>query len=103
LNNAHDAIAARAEKWIKISVVDGNGFLEIKVTDSGTGISAEIREKIFQPFFTTKEIGKGTGMGLSISSGIIKNHCGELRVDEKCPNTCFSIRLPKKQLRAVAA
>jgi len=103
LNNAHDAITGFKEKWIKISVVDQSNWMNIQVTDCGGGIPIEVREKIFQPFFTTKDIGKGTGMGLSISVGIIKGHNGELKLDTQCPNTRFVIRLPKKQSVASAA
>ena len=103
LNNAHDAIANFKEKWIKVSVLDGSGSLEIRVTDCGRGIPLENQNKIFQPFFTTKEIGKGTGMGLSISSGIIQSHHGELKLDPGSPNTCFVIRLPKNQEAADSA
>jgi PAS domain S-box-containing protein len=97
LNNAHDAISEHKEKWIKVSVTENANDLEIRVTDCGLGITPENQKKIFQPFFTTKEIGKGTGMGLSISSGIIKGHQGELFLDNQAPNTCFVMRLPKKQ------
>lgn len=97
LNNANDAIEGLGEKWIRISILEQTDELEIQVTDSGRGIPAEVREKIFQPFFTTKEIGKGTGMGLSISSGIVQNHHGKLKVDLNYPNTRFLITLPKRQ------
>jgi signal transduction histidine kinase len=97
LNNAHDAIANFQEKWIRISVHEQAHWVEIHVTDSGKGIPAEAQKKIFQPFFTTKEIGKGTGMGLSISSGIVRSHEGELRLNSRSPHTCFVIHLPKAQ------
>lgn len=97
LNNANDAISSYKEKWIDISVVEHKEWLEIQVTDCGGGIPADVRDKIFQPFFTTKEIGKGTGLGLSISLGIIQKHNGELKLDTSCQNTRFVIRLPKKQ------
>lgn len=103
LNNAYDAISASKEKWIKISAVEDNGWVEILVMDSGKGIPKEAEEKIFQPFFTTKEIGKGTGMGLSISSGIVRKHQGELKLNKNCPNTCFVIRIPKKQATLTSA
>lgn len=95
LNNAYDAIAALPMKWIKISTEDLGHQIKISVTDSGSGIPAAIKEKIMQPFFTTKEIGKGTGLGLSVSSGIIQEHAGTLTIDETCPNTCFVVILPK--------
>jgi signal transduction histidine kinase len=60
-------------------------------------VPVEIRDKIFQPFFTTKEIGKGTGLGLSISKGIIEAHQGRIGLDFGSENTCFTIMLPKKQ------
>jgi len=95
LNNAHDAVLdSDQRKWVKISVAADQNFVEIRVTDCKKGISPEIQKKIFQPFFTTKEVGKGTGMGLSISLGIIKAHNGELRVDTQCENTCFLMKLP---------
>jgi signal transduction histidine kinase len=95
LNNAHDAIGGFPEKWIQISVIDTQEWLEIYVTDCGEGISKEVQNKIFQPFFTTKEIGKGTGMGLSISNGIVRSHHGTLELDLQSKNTCFIIKLPK--------
>lgn len=103
LNNAHDAISGLDQKWIKISVFELVDQIELRITDSGSGVPPETQKKMFQPFFTTKEIGKGTGMGLSISLGIVKSHGGELNLDQKCENTCFFIRLPKIQVRNVRA
>lgn len=100
-NNAIDAIESADERWIKISAKNEKDYLEIEVTDSGKGIPLEIQNKIFQPFFTSKEIGKGTGLGLSLSMAIIKNHNGELSLNTKNENTTFVIKLPKKQQEAV--
>ena len=97
LGNAYDAIVDTQDKWIKISVLETANDVEIRITDCCKGIPEDIQKKIFQPFFTTKEIGKGTGMGLSISIGIVQIHRGELMLDTKSPNTCFVIRLPKIQ------
>ncbi len=97
VNNANDAVASLKEKWVKIAVKDSDDWIEIQVTDSGGGVPTEVREKIFQPFFTTKEIGKGTGMGLSIAVGIMRGHHGDLKLDTQCSNTRFVIRLPKKK------
>jgi signal transduction histidine kinase len=60
-----------------------DGKIEIKVADNGNGISEKVMDKIFQPFFTTKPTGQGTGLGLSMSYDIIKSHGGELKVKTK--------------------
>ncbi len=99
LNNANDAIIEQKEKWIRVSVLEKKNWLEIRVIDCGNGISQELQKKIFQPFFTTKGIGKGTGMGLSISMGIVRSHGGELELDNLSLNTCFVVRVPKKQIK----
>ena len=57
-----------------------DGFIEISVKDNGNGIPDKIKEKIFQPFFTTKPTGQGTGLGLSLSYDIIKAHQGTLNI-----------------------
>ena len=63
--------------------------------DNGTGIPAKVKEKIFQPFFTTKPTGQGTGLGLSLSYDIVKAHGGELRVATKeNEGSAFIISLP---------
>jgi PAS domain S-box-containing protein len=97
LNNAFDAVEKQADPWIRISVLDTKDFVNILVTDSGLGIPPETREKLFQPFFTTKEIGKGTGLGLSVSTGIVETHSGTLSYDPSHPNTRFVVSLPKRQ------
>ena len=98
-NNSIDALSSldTTEKWIQISAKNNGVYLEIKISDSGLGIPQEIQNKIFQPFFTTKEIGKGTGLGLSLSLTIIKNHFGEIFIDGQSNNTCFVLRLPRNQ------
>ena len=74
---------------------DPPGYIRINVTDSGTGINPENIENIFDPFYTTKEVGKGTGLGLSIVYGIIKKHNGYIEVKSKMGiGTTFSIFLP---------
>jgi signal transduction histidine kinase len=98
VNNAHDAIKNLKEKWIEIAVNDSDHYVEISITDSGPGIPAGIKEKIMQPFFTTKAVGQGTGLGLSLSKSIIDSHKGFLLIDDNCPHTKFTILLPKKSL-----
>lgn len=97
LNNAFDAVQGLPEKWVNLEVIDLPDHVELRVVDSGSGIPEEVKEKMFQPFYTTKEIGKGTGLGLSISLGIAEVHRGTLTLDETSKNTCFKIELPKKQ------
>ena len=100
LNNAYDAVEPAKEKWVRIDTIDCGKYIEITVTDSGSGIPKEIRDKMMQPFFTTKDIGKGTGLGLSISKGIIEEHQGKLYLDEASTNTKFAISIPKVQKTA---
>lgn len=103
LSNACDAIAAQPEKWIKIEAVRVGGNIRILITDSGHGLPAHVQKKLFQPFFTTKEIGKGTGLGLSISKGIMDVHQGSLTCDTTCPNTRFIIECPAAPASAAQA
>lgn len=72
-------------------------MIKIIVTDSGHGVKESLRDKILEPFFTTKEVGFGTGLGLSTAKGLIENHSGSLTFDKKSTNTRFIITLPKKQ------
>jgi signal transduction histidine kinase len=65
------------------------------VKDNGPGIPSEIKEKIFQPFFTTKPAGQGTGLGLSLAYDIVKAHGGEIKVETKeNEGTVFTLMLP---------
>jgi PAS domain S-box-containing protein len=95
ISNSIDAIADLQERWIRIEVTDDLQAVEIAISDSGPGIPLETQAKIFNPFFTTKEIGKGTGLGLSISRGIIEDHHGTLYIDNTCKNTRFVMVLAK--------
>jgi len=63
--------------------------------DSGKGIAKQFRDKVGQPFFTTKQVGHGTGLGLSISKGIVEAHGGHLSRDAECEHTRFVVTLPK--------
>jgi signal transduction histidine kinase len=71
--------------------------VKIRIRDNGVGIPPEVREKIFNPFFTTKPAGEGTGLGLSISHDIIvKQHSGSIEVDTRAGEfTEFGIILPR--------
>ena len=83
------------EPSICVSTKKLDGYVEIKVGDNGPGIPQNIVDKIFQPFFTTKPTGEGTGLGLSLAYDIIKAHGGELKVNTEENNfTEFIIQLP---------
>jgi two-component system NtrC family sensor kinase len=95
LNNAYDATEGHENRWIRITVQENASGVDLAVTDCGHGMPAAIREKIYQPFFTTKGVGKGTGLGLSISKSLIESHGGKLWLDENSKNTRFVISMPK--------
>ncbi|MCX7382213.1 MAG: ATP-binding protein, partial [Alphaproteobacteria bacterium] len=81
----------------KVTTRDLGDAVEIRVRDNGTGIPPEIRDKLFQPFFTTKPTGEGTGLGLSISYDVVtKQHGGTITVDS-APGvfTEFTVTLPR--------
>ncbi|MCB0822224.1 MAG: HAMP domain-containing histidine kinase [Bacteroidales bacterium] len=103
INNAFFSVSEKSKQSIKdykpeviVKTRKFDHHIEISVIDNGTGISKEIRSKIFQPFFTTKPAGQGTGLGLSISYDIIiRGHGGELILDsEPGKGTTFKINLP---------
>ena len=101
INAAHAIrdVVARGENGkgtIRVTTGHNDSWAEIRVSDTGTGIPKEIRPKIFNPFFTTKEVGKGTGQGLAIShSLVVNNHGGTLDFEtESGKGTTMMVRLP---------
>ena len=80
LTNARDALADSPRKVIRISGAVRSGALEVTFADSGPGIPSGLERRIFDPFYTTKQVGKGTGLGLSITYGIIREHGGTISV-----------------------
>ncbi|MXV16980.1 histidine kinase [Pedobacter sp. HMF7056] len=106
-NNAFQAVQERAGRENRdfkprVTVVTSGttDAIEIRVTDNGPGIPEQVRHKIFQPFFTTKPTGQGTGLGLSLSYDIVAAHNGKMEVlspaDGPEPGTTFIIKLPLK-------
>jgi signal transduction histidine kinase len=102
LQQAQDSALSPYEPTVSIStkkVISSSGTsdIEIKVTDNGNGVAHTIIDKIFQPFFTTKPTGSGTGLGLSLSYDIIKAHSGELKVETtEGEGSVFTIVMPVK-------
>ncbi|HTD39134.1 MAG TPA: ATP-binding protein, partial [Mucilaginibacter sp.] len=99
INNSIQAIKAKehqSNESISIVTTDDPENIIIEITDTGIGMSKEVKQKIFEPFFTTKEVGEGTGLGLSIVFGIIEDHQGEIAVQsEPGKGTACTITLPK--------
>ena len=95
--NARDAMPQGGE--LRIRTYQEDSQLVIKIQDSGTGISEENVKRIYDPFFTTKEAGKGSGLGLSVSYGIIQEHSGRIHVDSTSgQGTTFRLHLPLKRV-----
>jgi C4-dicarboxylate-specific signal transduction histidine kinase len=96
LQNAYDELVDwEGDRWVKLDVTYCPGWVVFSVSDSGPGISPENRARIMEPFFTTKPVGKGIGLGLSISRSIALEHGGTLELDEQSPHTCFRMKLPR--------
>ena len=96
LKNARDAVDALPERWVELDFRDLGEKFALVVTDSGPGIPAKVRERLMQPFYTTKGVGKGTGLGLSLSRRISEEHGGSLTIEAECAHTRFVITLPKR-------
>jgi PAS domain S-box-containing protein len=107
VNNARDAILKLPEepqsesaRVIKLSTYEDGQDVVCEVEDSGIGIPDNVREKIFEPFYTTKEVGKGMGLGLAISYGIVRDYDGTVEVTDRAGGgTCFKIRFLRSGAR----
>ncbi len=101
--NARDALLARREQnrdfepWISLQVEQDEKTVWLVVADNGGGIDPRLLERIFEPFFTTKPVGVGTGLGLSVSYGIVEQMGGRLSVSNSNGGACFRIALPIAQ------
>lgn len=94
IRNAVDAMKKSPEKILEIKFRPGDTRVDISISDTGTGIAQQDLDEIFTPFFTTKEVGEGLGLGLSISHRIIRDLDGTVKVRNLGKGACFTVRLP---------
>jgi two-component system NtrC family sensor kinase len=96
--NAAEATHTRSDRRVEVSTEKGDGVVLLVVSDNGEGIPPENLGKIFDPFFTTKPEGKGVGLGLAVSYGIVQAHGGEIEVKSVVgEGTTFTVSLPLEQ------
>ena len=100
IDNAVDAVADGGS--VEVSARREGGWVVVRVVDDGPGIPAELRGRIFEPMFTTKEAGEGTGLGLAIARTLVARHEGEIEVESRPGRTEFRVRLPLVGTRAAA-
>jgi signal transduction histidine kinase len=93
VDNALDA----AKSEVTVSASRGGPSVVVSVADDGPGIPADIRERIFDPFYTTKPVGHGTGLGLDIAQRIVRKHQGDIEVDSRPGRTEFRVTLPLEE------
>ncbi|NEP27660.1 ATP-binding protein, partial [Moorena sp. SIO3I6] len=97
-NLIHNALQAMENKGtLTINVRQQDDQIKVSITDTGKGIPPEIQPKIFQPFFTTKPAGEGSGLGLDIVRKIVEKHHGHMEVDSVPGETTFTVSLPIQQ------
>ncbi|MCE3011659.1 MAG: ATP-binding protein [Proteobacteria bacterium] len=92
--NALEAAQKDTDPWVKIQTSSEKQLLTVTMSNSGATIPLELRGKIFNPFFSTKLSGFGTGMGLSVAASVIQQHGGSIMIDPNNPHTTFAIKLP---------
>ncbi len=98
--NARDALLSKREKnrdfepWISVTAEHDERAVRLIVEDNGGGIDPRLLERIFEPFFTTKPVGIGTGLGLSVSYGIVENMGGRMSVRNGDDGARFCVELP---------
>jgi two-component system NtrC family sensor kinase len=94
LNAEQAIVGASGRGTITVRTESHARYHSVEVSDDGPGIDAELRGRVFEPFFSTKEVGEGTGLGLSISHGIASAHGGSLELCGAGPGACFKLTLP---------
>ena len=101
LNNSFDAVKNQETRWVRIVLSCAESVYKIEILDSGPPISKDVSAKMMTPFFTTKPMGQGTGLGLSLSKQIVQNHQGDLHYDDQHPHTRFFFTLKKSTAPAI--
>jgi len=96
LNNSFDAVQNELSSWVKITydLQASRDFLLVKVTDSGLTLNLKNRHNFFKPLYTTKDVGDGQGLGLSLAKTIMKKNSGDLYLDQTSHHTTFVVKIP---------
>jgi signal transduction histidine kinase len=94
IDNAIDAMESKDNPVLEIETRKDREFIQTFVRDNGAGIPEEVMSRIFDPFYTTKEIGKGTGLGLDVVKTIINKHRGTIKVRSEAGKTEFEVCIP---------
>ena len=104
MRNALDAMEDMAEPELRVALGEDDGCVWIEVADRGHGLGPGTLERLAEPFFTTRESGKGLGLGLAISSGILEDHGGRLDAGNRAEGgAVFRMILPQPERREMAA
>jgi len=110
LNNAWDAVNAlpmsdQENRWIRVRYIPDDldpHLVRVAIEDGGVPLTDDTKKRLFQPFFTTKPIGQGTGLGLALSLRIAQSHGGSVYLDEKSPQKRFVVELPRSHIKSGA-
>ncbi len=92
IDNAVDALNGKGE--VSIRTARYGAWVLVEFRDGGPGVPEEYRERLYTPFFTTKAVGSGTGLGLSVSRNIVRKHSGQIRFRSRPGDTVFQVFLP---------
>ncbi|MGD9950776.1 MAG: PAS domain S-box protein [Desulfobulbus sp.] len=96
-----DQVRLDSPKYFLTMEIQPGAYLKLRVSDTGAGISARVLERIFEPYFTTKAVDEGTGLGLAVTMGIVKGHQGLIEVETELGlGTCFTVYLPLSSAQA---
>lgn len=99
--NAEQAMAGREHRLLEVTTVlaGGGEWAIVRIRDSGTGLSEAVLSRVFEPYFTTKDVGQGTGLGLAITYGIVQDHSGQIHAENHPQGgAVFTIELPTDKL-----